>query len=68
MKNVNYLGSEHEKEKDQNKLGNEQEQNYYGRSRYESVPFNQTNFESLQNLLNKRNELLSTVKSTNLFL
>ncbi len=68
MKNVNYLGSQHENGKDQNKLGNETEQNYYGRSHYESVPFTQTNFESLQNMLNKRNELLSTVKSTILFL
>ena len=68
MKNVNYLGSQFENVKGQNKFGNEPEQNYYGRSHYESVPFNQTNFESLQNMLNKRNELLSTVKSTNLFL
>ena len=68
MKNVNYLGSQKENEKSKTNLGNVQEQNYYGRSHYESVPFNQTNFESLQNMLDKRNELLSTVKSTNLFL
>ena len=66
MKNVNYLGSQNENGKDQNK--SIVEQNYYGRCHYETVPFNQTNFESLQNILNKRNELLSTVKSTNLFL
>ena len=68
MKNVNYLGSQNENEKSKTTLENAQEQNYYGRSHYETVPFNQTNFESLQNMLNKRNELLSTVKSTNLFL
>jgi len=40
-----------------------EEQNYYGRTYYESVPFSQANFAALQNILDKRNELLGTVKS-----
>jgi len=40
-----------------------EEQNYYGRTYHESVPFTQANFAALQNILDKRNELLGTVKS-----
>jgi len=43
-----------------------EEQNYYGRTYHESVPFTQANFAALQNILDKRNELLGTVKSHSL--
>ena len=37
--------------------------NFYGRAYNESVPFTQVNFQTFQNILDQRNELLNTVKS-----
>ncbi|WP_026464935.1 hypothetical protein [Adhaeribacter aquaticus] len=39
---------------------------FYGRTYNESVPFTQTNFDSLQSLLDQRNQLLGSVKSYDL--
>jgi len=64
MKNIHGLDSQKgdkNLQKDTVKQGGEQ--NYYGRTYHETVPFTQANFEALQNILNQRNELLSTVKS-----
>ncbi|PIQ20254.1 MAG: hypothetical protein COW65_16075 [Cytophagales bacterium CG18_big_fil_WC_8_21_14_2_50_42_9] len=64
MKNLDSLNSLDENQKVQNNVSKEGEvQNFYGRTYNEAVPFTQANFEALQNILNKRNELLSTVKS-----
>lgn len=40
-------------------------QNYYGRAHNEEIPFTQANFEAYQDILNKRNALLSDVKQSN---
>ena len=39
-------------------------QNFYGRIHNEEVPFTQENFQAYQDILNKRNELLGSVKHT----
>jgi len=64
MKNLDNLNSMNENQNVQNNVPKEGEvHNFYGRTYNEAVPFTQANFEALQNILNKRNELLSTVKS-----
>jgi len=64
MTNINSSNSQFEnKSTDKDFCIKEENQNYYGRTYHESVPFTQANFEALQNILNKRNELLGTVKS-----
>jgi len=64
MKNINSTNPQFEdksEKKDVTTAG--AEQNYYGRTYHESVPFTQANFQALQNILDKRNELLGTVKA-----
>ena len=39
-------------------------QNFYGRLHNEEVHFTQENFQAYQDILNKRNELLGSVKHT----
>jgi hypothetical protein len=41
-----------------------QSSNFYGRTYNEEVPFTQTNFAVYQDILNKRNEMLNSIKST----
>jgi hypothetical protein len=39
---------------------------FYGRTHNESVPFTQVNFQTYQNILDQRNELLNGVRANNL--
>jgi len=55
-----------EEEKGKIELNSKQDEtentNYYGRSHNEAVAFTQVHFQTFQNILDKRNELLNTVK------
>lgn len=63
MKAKNWIKeNQTEKESAENKTGKESNL-FYGRTYNEEVPFSQVNFQTFQNILDKRNELLNSVKS-----